>query len=148
MSGTSDASAARLFGELLTAINDGNVARACRAIAAGACVNGRTLQFHRSPLHLSVARLDLRMTQTLLAAGAAPSARIDARGGGFSALHSAAASGRLDLVDALLEHGADVNAEASVAEAPDAPAETSPSDARASSQKKRREDKSRQIERC
>lgn len=56
-----------------------------------------------APLHSTVTGGDLAAVRHLLAAGAAPDSR---QQGGYTPLMSAAGAGREDLVDLLLEHGA------------------------------------------
>src|SRR5205814_5245918 len=60
-----------------------------------------------TPLWLAAARASTRMTEKLLGAGANPNAALVS---GESALMAAASRGSVDVVRALVTHGADVNA--------------------------------------
>lgn len=80
-------------------------------LARGADPNARsTNPMRNTPLHAGVAGpRPLEMARLLVAAGADANA---AQHGGYTALHSAAQHGSVELIDLLLDHGADPDAAA------------------------------------
>ena len=103
-----DANSATPAGEtaLMIAARTGKAPAVKRLVAAGADINAKETVRGQNALMWAAAENNLDATATLVEAGANVNARTPA---GFTALHFAVRAGNIAVVNALFEHGADVN---------------------------------------
>lgn len=99
-------SSKEINGMLFEATMDGDLEKVVKSLILGANPNVKN-EFGLTPLHLSIHKRNIDITDSLLEMGADPNSKAI---GEWSPLHEAAFIGEIDAIKLLLDKGADVNA--------------------------------------